>query len=109
MALKDFLGMPLDEAVVMNVIKFFGKHFMFWQAGALFSHQKQHLKERVGLEMSSSPENILRKHNSLVLSCSHPITHGAWPYLPNVVEVRFLSLSDCHNSDKNHSLIVRDM
>ena len=32
LALKDFPGMPLDEAVVMNVIKFFGKHFIWIMA-----------------------------------------------------------------------------
>ena len=105
-SVQPYVAVPYLEPMTFlqrlgnHAMMFFGKHFMFWQAGALFSHQKQHLKERVGLEMSSSPENILRKHNSLVLSCSHPITHGAWPYLPNVVEVRFLPLLGCHSAEK---------
>ena len=63
---------------------------MDWQSNALLAYQKEYLKDEVGLEVSSfgTVETVLREHISLVISCSHPITHGAWQYLPNVVEVR---------------------
>jgi len=40
------------------------------------------------------PKGILRRRSALVLSCSHYVTHGSWPYLPNVIEVGGLNLKD---------------
>ena len=39
-------------------------------------------------------EEILRKRFSVFLSNHHPVTHGAWPYLPNIIEVGGLTLKD---------------
>ena len=71
-----------------HAMMFFGKHFMDWQSNALLAYQKEYLKDEVGLEVSPTVETVLRERISLVLSCSHPITHGAWQYLPNVVQVK---------------------
>merc|ERR1712032_1127922 len=60
----------------------------------LLAYQKEYLKDEVGLEVSPTIGTVLREHISLVLSCSHPITHGAWQYLPNVVQVGGLQLKD---------------
>merc|ERR1712222_228039 len=72
---------------INHAMMFFGKHFMDWQSNALLAYQKEYLKDEVGLEVSPTIGTVLREHISLVLSCSHPITHGAWQYLPNVVQV----------------------
>merc|ERR1712215_79502 len=40
------------------------------------------------------PKDILRKRTALVIACSHYVTHGSWPYLPNVIEVGGLHLKD---------------
>lgn len=40
------------------------------------------------------PKEILRKRTALVIACSHYVTHGSWPYLPNVIEVGGLHLKE---------------
>ena len=95
-SVQPYVAVPFLEPMTFlqrlgnHAMMFFGKHFMDWQANALLAHQKEYLKDEVGLGMSSADtvETVLRERISLVLSCSHPITHGAWQYLPNVVEVR---------------------
>ena len=95
-SVQPYLAGPCIEPMTFaqrlgnHAIMFFGKHFIDWQANALFGYQKEYLKDEVGLEVSDS-ETILRERISLVISSSHPITHGAWQFLPNVIEVRLLS------------------
>merc|ERR1719285_189477 len=36
---------------------------------------------------------ILRNRVSIYIACSHPVTHGAWQYLPNVIQVGGLQLA----------------
>ena len=69
--------MTFAQRLGNHAIMFFGKHFIDWQANALFAYQKEYLKNEVGLEVSDA-ETILRERISLVISSSHPITHGAW-------------------------------
>ena len=40
------------------------------------------------------PEEVIRDRLSVFLSASHPVTHGSWPYPPNVIEVGSLHLRD---------------
>ena len=95
-SVQPYVAVPFLEPMTFlqrfgnHAMMFFGKHFMVWQANALLAHQKEYLKNEVGLDMSSAEtvETVLRERISLVISCSHPITHGAWQYGPNVVEVR---------------------
>ena len=35
-----------------------------------------------------SVEEIVEARFSLLIGASHPVTHGAWPYLPNVIQVQ---------------------
>jgi len=101
-SLQPYVAVPFLEPMTFlqrfgnHAMMFFGKHFMDWQSNALLAYQKEYLKDEVGLEVcpSGTVEAVLRDHISLVLSCSHPITHGAWQYLPNVVEVGGLQLKD---------------
>ena len=94
-SVQPYLAGPCIEPMTFaqrlgnHAIMFFGKHFIDWQANALFAYQKEYLRDEVGLELSD-PERILRERISLVISSSHPITHGAWQFLPNVIEVRRL-------------------
>ena len=60
--------------------------YMSWHTSSLFTHQQEFLRNTLGLE-SRDPKTILRERSALLLSGSHPITHGAWQYLPNVIEV----------------------
>ena len=41
-----------------------------------------------------SLQEILSKRFSVFLSNHHPVTHGAWPYMPNIIEVGGLTLKD---------------
>ena len=93
-SVQPYLAGPCIEPMTFaqrlgnHAIMFFGRLFIDWQANALFAYQKEYLKDEVGLEVSD-PEKILRERISIVISSSHPITHGAWQYLPNVIEVIF--------------------
>ena len=60
---------------------------MNWHTTSMFNHQKDFLRSFFGLE-SRDPATILKERSALLLSGSHPLTHGAWQYLPNVIEVR---------------------
>merc|ERR1711915_59827 len=40
------------------------------------------------------PVDVLSKRNALMIACSHYLTHGSWPYLPNIIEVGGLQLKD---------------
>ena len=92
-SVQPYLAIPFIEPMTFvqrisnHAMIFFGKYFLDWQANALHAYQNEHLKNEVGFEISY-PETILRERISLVISSSHPITHGAWQYLPNVIEVR---------------------
>ena len=61
--------------------------YMIWWTGFMFSFQKDFLKSELGLDVND-PDTILTERLAIYLSHSHPITHGAWQYLPNIIEVR---------------------
>ena len=95
-SVQPYVAVPFLEPMTFlqrlgnNAMMFFGKHFMDWQANSQLAYQKEYLKNEVGLEVcaSGSVATVLRDRISLVISCSHPVTHGAWQYAPNLVEVR---------------------
>ena len=72
----------LKNQVLVNVVDL----YMTWYTGFMFSFQEDFLKNELGLEVNH-PNTILRNRVSLYISASHPITHGAWQYLPNIIEV----------------------
>merc|ERR1711962_248139 len=53
----------------------------------------QYLRDSLELH-TDVPEvgTIMTNRTALLLTCSHPVTHGSWPYSPNVVEVGGLHL-----------------
>ena len=62
----------------------------------LFSHQREFLSTELGLQVQDSFTSF-RERNSVLLACSHPITHGAWQYGPNIVEVSVLHSFPCYS------------
>ena len=66
--------------------------FMDWIADEMYNHQKEFLKNELSLEISH-PELIIKDKFSVLLTCSHVVTHGAWQYLPNVIEVTIYFVS----------------
>ena len=50
-------------------------------------------REELGPATRSKSE-IMRDRFSILIGCSHPITHGSWPYLPNIIEVGAMHVKD---------------
>ena len=44
------------------------------------------MSEHYGEELPSAAD-VMRNRTALLLTCSHPVTHGAWPYTQAVVEI----------------------
>ena len=44
------------------------------------------LSEHYGEELPNAAD-VMRDRTALLLTCSHPVTHGAWPYTQAVVEI----------------------
>ena len=63
--------------------------FMNWLATSIHHH----LQETIG-EHTRHPLDILQDRLSVILSASHPVTHGSWPYLPNYIEIGGLHMRD---------------
>ena len=59
-----------------------------WYHNQMFPYQKDFVLKEFGIEISHWVKT-LREKCALLLACCHPITHGAWQYLPNIIEVRF--------------------
>merc|ERR1719187_578528 len=53
-----------------------------------------HESQKTMLDGIPTPIEIAKKRQALHLSSSHYVTHGSWPYLPNVIEVGGLALKD---------------
>jgi len=67
--------------------------FTNWQTDSMFAYHKEFLKEELGVEVKD-PHLTLREKVALVLAASHPVTHGAWQYTRNIIEVGGLQLKD---------------
>ena len=48
---------------------------------------------QLGYQLPST-EEMMERRFSVFLSNSHPVTHGSWPYLPNVIEVGGLGVKE---------------
>lgn len=62
--------------------------FTNWQTDSMFVYHKEFLKEELGVDVQD-PHLTLREKVALVLAASHPVTHGAWQYTRNIIEVSF--------------------
>ena len=74
-----------------NHIKFRGEMwFLEWLLNLLAGYQRE--------EWNSGPIRdplvIMRERFSILISASHPVTHGSWPYPPNIIECGSLHLKD---------------
>ena len=49
--------------------------------------------QELGYQLPSN-EEIMEERFSVFLSNHHPVTHGSWPYLPNVIEVGGLGVKE---------------
>ena len=57
-------------------------------------HQMNEIRTReLGYELRSEAE-VMAERFSVFISNHHPVTHGSWPYLPNVVEVGGLGIKE---------------
>ena len=63
--------------------------WMNWLANSI----NHYLQAKLGKHTRHS-HDIMRDRFSVILSASHPITHGSWPYLPNFVELGGLHLRE---------------
>ena len=76
---------------VKNHIKFRVEvFFVEWFLSLVVDYQR----EEWGSVMIRDPISIMRDRFSVIVSTSHPITHGPWPYPPNVIECGGLHLKD---------------
>ena len=65
------------------------KIFFRWFTKSIHHHQQGKLGQAV-----RNPYDIIRDRLSIILSASHPVTHGSWPYLPHFIELGGLHLRD---------------
>ena len=84
--------MTFANRLTNHVIYTMWKLFLDWIADEMYNHQKEFLKNQLSLEISH-PELTIKDKFSVLLTCSHVITHGAWQYLPNVIEVTIYLVS----------------
>ena len=71
---------------------FFGnveKLFFYWFANKIQYYQQGKLGQH-----TRNPYDTIRDRLSVILSSSHPVTHGSWPNMPNFIELGGLHLKD---------------
>ena len=78
--------MTFSERIKNHFMVNFGSVYMDWLTNSMFKHQQKFLNDELGLEVAH-PTVTLQQKFSILVACSHAITHGAWQYLPNVIEV----------------------
>jgi len=85
--------MTFVQRIKNHAISSFFDIFMRWWTHLQFEYQEEFFREELGLEMKE-PTAIMRSRSSILLAASHPITHGAWQYLPNIIQVGGLQLKE---------------
>jgi len=81
--------MSLSERLINHVYNYFVEKFFVFINEDI--HQSR--SELLGRELPSI-EEVNRRRFAIFLSNSHPITHGAWQYAPNIIEVGGLNIRD---------------
>ena len=91
-SIQPYVGVPFIEPMTFlnrltnhAMIQFISM-FMDWQTSSLYKYQKEFLSSELGLDVVH-PGTTMRAKMALVIATSHPLTHGAWQYAPNIVEV----------------------
>ena len=91
-SVQPYVGLPFIEPMTFlnrltnHAFVQFITMFMEWQTSSLYQYQKEFLSSELGLDVAH-PGTTMRTKMAMVIAASHPITHGAWQYAPNVVEV----------------------
>ena len=62
--------------------------WMDWFFDGMFPYQRDFIRKEFDFEISHHT-TTLKERCALLLACCHPITHGAWQYTPNIIEVIF--------------------
>ena len=92
-SIQPYIAVPFLEPMTFlermsnHAMIYFIDIFMNWLTASQFEYQKEFLSSQLGVEVVH-PGITMREKLALVVAASHPITHGAWQYAPNVVEVR---------------------
>jgi glucuronosyltransferase len=81
-----FLNRLHNQALTVFVSLFFD-----WQVYSQFPYQQEFLRTELGVEITD-PSVTNERRMALMIGGSHPVTHGAWQYLPNVIEAGGLQL-----------------
>ena len=91
-------GGPPNLIEPMTFLERVGNHIKF-RAEVFFVERflslvAEHQREEWGSMTIRDPITVMRDRFSIFVSTSHPITHGPWPYPPNVIECGGLHLKD---------------
>lgn len=78
---------------VQRLLNHFENNLRFFSSTYFASKIFEVRANKMGLH-DKSFEEILSERFSVFLSNHHPVTHGAWPYLPNIIGVGGLSLRE---------------
>jgi len=81
----------------MTFLQRAGNHLLdlvsnIWVGVMLYKMDEIRTRE-LGYQLPSNAE-IMEERFSVFISNSHPVTHGSWPYLPNIIEVGGLGLKE---------------
>jgi hypothetical protein len=81
--------MTLPQRLANHAIFLSSDIILGWVSQLFHRHQAAFLQQELGVAVPP-PATIMERRVALMLSSSHPLTHGAWPYLPNIIEVAFV-------------------
>ena len=82
---------PMDfkTRVLNHVQEYLTELWMGW----IYNKVTDILRDNLGPNIRH-PDEILKDRFSILIGGHHPVTHGSWPYLPNVIQVGAAHLKD---------------
>ena len=97
--------MSLMQQLANNFIGFAMDHLLGHINHQFYLHQAAFLQKELGLAVRSA-DLVLQERVSVMLAASHPVTHGAWAYLPNIIEVGGLHLRPARQLPTNLQVVL---
>ena len=97
--------MSLMQQLANNFIGFAMDHLLGHINHQFYLHQAAFLQKELGLVVRSA-DLVLQERVSVMLAASHPVTHGAWPFLPNIIEVGGLHLRPARQLPNNLQMVL---
>jgi len=79
--------MTLKERLMNHVMNVMTNTYMNWLNGRIHAVRVREVDPNLPIS-----DEIMKKRLTVFLSSSHPVTHGAWQYGPNVIEVGGLNV-----------------